>query len=152
QLWSGCISGAFQEEEFLRAFVDAGFLAVGYDKWDAQPWQVVEGIEFRSVTLTAVKGEGGPCLDYGHAVIYRGPYAEARDDEGHIFPRGERMAVCERTFALLTSGAYGDDFIGIAPAARGEPRAFCAPAGTRRSAAETKGGTYTTTCGGGGCC
>lgn len=152
QLWSGCISGAFHEAEFLRAFVDAGFLAVGYDKWDAQPWQVVEGIEFRSVTLTAVKGESTPCLDYGHAVIYRGPYAETRDDEGHVFPRGERMAVCERTYKLLTGGAYGEDFIGIEPAVKGEPRTFCAPAGTRRPAAETKGGTYTTTCGGSSCC
>lgn len=152
QLWSGCISGAFQEADFLRAFVDAGFLAVAYDKWDEQPWQVVEGIEFRSATLTAVKGKGGPCLDYGHAVIYRGPYAEVRDDEGHVFPRGERMAVCERTCALLTGGAYGEDFIGIEPAIKGEPKAFCAPPGTRRPASETKGGRYTTGCGDSGCC
>ena len=58
-LWSGCISGAFGEEEMLNAFHDVGFLSVGLDKWDAEPWQVVEGIEFRSVTVTAVKGSGG---------------------------------------------------------------------------------------------
>ncbi|MFP5345389.1 MAG: methyltransferase domain-containing protein, partial [Gammaproteobacteria bacterium] len=40
-LWSGCISGAFQEQEFLRAFTETGFLAVTYDKWDAAPWRVV---------------------------------------------------------------------------------------------------------------
>ncbi|MBI5461447.1 MAG: methyltransferase domain-containing protein [Gammaproteobacteria bacterium] len=151
QLWSGCISGAFQEEEFLRAFVDAGFVAVAYDKWDAQPWQVVEGIEFRSVTLTAVKPEAAACLDYGHAVIYRGPHAEVRDEEGHIFPRGARIAVCERTYRLLTSGAYGEDFIGLPPAVRGEPACFCAPHGTRRPAAAAKGSAH----GGGsvkGCC
>lgn len=152
QLWSGCISGAFQEEEFLRTFVDAGFLAVGYDKWDAKPWQVVEGIEFRSVTLTAVKGEDVPCLDYGHAVIYRGPYAEVRDDEGRVFPRGVRMAVCERSCRLLTGGAYSEDFIGIEPVDKGEPKTFRAPPGTRRPAAETKGGTYTTGCGDSCCC
>lgn len=152
QLWSGCISGAFQEAEFLRAFVDAGFLAVAYDKWDVKPWQVVEGIEFRSATLTAVKGKGDPCLDYGHAVIYRGPYAEVRDDEGHVFPRGERMAVCERTCELLTGGAYGEDFIGITPAIQGEPKALCAPPGTRRPASETKGGIYTTGYGDSCCC
>ena len=63
ELWSGCISGAFEEEEMLNAFHDVGFLSVSLDKWDAKPWQVVEGIEFRSVTVTAVKGSDEACLD-----------------------------------------------------------------------------------------
>lgn len=152
-LWSGCISGAFQEQEFLKVFVDAGFFAVAYDKWDTQPWQVVEDIEFRSVTLTAVKGDDAPCLDYGHAVIYKGPYSEVRDDDGHVFPRGERMAVCERTYKfLIEGGAYGNDFIGIEPSTKGEPTPFCAPSGTRRPASETKGGTVTGAASTGGCC
>ncbi len=153
ELWSGCISGAFQEEAFLQAFKEAGFVAVAYDKWDAAPWRVVEGIEFRSVTLTAVKGEDGPCLDYGHAVIYRGPYASVTDDEGHVFPRGARMAVCERTYRFLTaSGAHGSEFIGIAPAQTGEPVPYCAPPGTRRSTADTKSAKLDSGCGDGGCC
>jgi hypothetical protein len=45
----------------LAAFTDAGFLAVRYDQWGQEPWRVIEGIEFRAVTLTAVKGEGTPC-------------------------------------------------------------------------------------------
>jgi len=64
-LWTGCLSGVFQEEGFLKAFLDAGFLAVRYAEWGKEPWQVVEGIEFRSVVLTAVKGAGTPCLDVG---------------------------------------------------------------------------------------
>ena len=85
QLWSGCVSGAMQEYEFLQAFKEAGFIAVSYDKWDSRPWQVVEGIEFRPVTITAVKPENEPCLDKGHAVIYRGPFSEVYDDEGHVY-------------------------------------------------------------------
>ena len=141
-LWSGCIAGAFQEQELLTAFVEAGFLAASYDKWDEKPWQVVEGIEFRAVTLTAVKGAGTACLDRGHAVIYRGPFASVTDDEGHVYPRGERMAVCERTFQLLTSGPYQEDFIGIAPACLRDPVPWCAPNGTRRPAAESKGAAH----------
>ena len=146
-LWSGCISGAFQEQEFIKAFTDAGFIAVCYDKWDAQPWRVINGIEFRSATLTATKGAGTACMDVGHAVIYRGPYASVNDDEGHVYLRGERMAVCERTFHLLTEGPYKNDFIGITPALPRAPVAWCAPAGTLRPAQETKGGNYS----GGGC-
>lgn len=150
-LWSGCISGAMQEQAFLNSFIDAGFVAAGFDQWGKEPWQVVEGIEFRSVTITAVKPESVVCLDKGHAVIYKGPYAEIRDDEGHHYPRGERMAVCERTFKLLTEGTYKNDFIGIAPALEREPKTWCAPAGTRRPPAETKGaqhsGAKTSCCG-----
>ncbi|MEN8259201.1 MAG: methyltransferase domain-containing protein [Pseudomonadota bacterium] len=142
ELWSGCISGAPQEQSFLAAFVKAGFVAVKLDKWDALPWQVVEGLEFRSVTITAVKPEATQCLDTGHAVIYRGPFSEVYDDEGHVYPRGERIAVCERSYRLLTEGAYGSEFIGIAPAEPREARTWCAPPGTRRSATETKGGSH----------
>lgn len=151
-LWSGCISGAFEEQELLRVFTEAGFLAVRYDTWAAEPWKVIDGIEFRSVTLTAVKGAGTPCLDLGQAVIYRGPYAVVTDDEGHVYPRGERMAVCERTFRLLTEGPYRDDFIGISPCTAQEPVSWCAPAGTRRPAAETKGAVVTGACASSGCC
>jgi ubiquinone/menaquinone biosynthesis C-methylase UbiE len=151
-LWSGCISGAFQEREFLRAFQEAGFIAVSYAKWDAEPWQVVEGIEFRSVTLAAVKGAGTTCLDYGHAVIYRGPFSAVTDDENHIYPRGERMAVCERTFKLLTEGPYKQDFIGITPNQRREPATWCAPVGTLRPASETKGAAHGHAGAGAGCC
>jgi SAM-dependent methyltransferase len=154
ELWSGCVSGAFEESAFLKAFAEAGFLAVCYDKWSAEPWKVVGGIEFRAVTLTAVKGEAAPCLDYGHAVIYRGPYAEVRDDEGHVFPRGERMAVCERTYRFLTEGPMKDDFIGITPAVpRDPPATWCLPAGTRRPAGETKGAQHAASgCAEGSCC
>ena len=87
ELWSGCLSGAFQEQEFVDAFSSAGFLAVCLDNWSAEPWRVIDGLEFRSVTLTAVKSQAVECLDYGHAVIYRGPLKEVSDDEGHRFPR-----------------------------------------------------------------
>ena len=152
-LWSGCVSGAFQEQEFLRTFVEAGFAAVRIDKWSAEPWQVVEGIEFRSLTLTAVKGEGKECLDYGHAVIYRGPYAEVRDEEGHIYPRGRRIAVCARTYRMLTEGPCQNNFIGIAPAVLAEPKPWCVPPGTTRPASVTKGVSHASGCdSGSGCC
>jgi len=59
ELWSGCISGAFQEGAFLGAFETAGFGDVTLDKRDEAPWRVVEGIEFRSVTVVAHKGGAG---------------------------------------------------------------------------------------------
>lgn len=151
-LWSGCISGALQEHEFLQAFADAGFVAVTYDKWESEPWQVVEGIEFRAVTITAIKPLNEPCLDKGHAVIYRGPFAKVYDDEGHVYYRGQRMAVCERSCKLLTSGAYAEHFIAIAPTQEQPPQDWCHAPGTLRPAAETKGAAHVANCATASCC
>jgi arsenite methyltransferase len=141
-LWSGCISGAFQEKGFIDAFLAAGFVAVAYDKWDEAPWQVVEGIEFRSVTLMAVKPEKTGLVDAGHAVIYKGPYAEVHDDLGNYYPRGERIAVSKRTFRLIINGPYQADFIAIASTDPTGNGCFCLPAGTLRPASESKGAQH----------
>ena len=54
-LWSGCISGAFEEHAFAAAFTDAGFVSVEILVRQNDPWQTVEGIEFRSMTIRAWK-------------------------------------------------------------------------------------------------
>ena len=151
-LWSGCISGAFQEREFMQAFLDAGFVAVEYDKWDEQPWQVVEGIEFRSVTLCAVKPDNQGLVDAGQAVVYRGPFAETHDDLGNLYRRGQRTAVSRRTFELLQQAAYAEHFIFVEPPEAQDNGCFSLPAGTERSASVTKGGMQSSGTESTGCC
>ena len=151
-LWSGCISGAFEEQEFLQAFLEAGFVAVGYDKWDDKPWQVVEDIEFRSVTLLATKPSGEHLYDAGQAVLYKGPYSEVSDDLGNCYPRGERIAVSRRTFELIKDGPYAGDFVCMAPVEALDLGCFCEPARTVRPVSVTKGGQHTGTGGSESCC
>jgi SAM-dependent methyltransferase len=55
RLWSGCVSGAFVEGDLLAAFAAAGFGPVEIVDRQAEPWTVVESIEFRSVTVRAHK-------------------------------------------------------------------------------------------------
>jgi len=57
ELWSGCISGAYEEQEFLCAFEDAGFHGVTIEKSDQEPWRTVQEIEFLAVTITAYKSK-----------------------------------------------------------------------------------------------
>lgn len=142
KLWSGCISGAFLEQEFLQVFLDAGFVGVAYDKWDEQPWQVVEGIEFRSVTLTAIKPSREQLFDGGDAVIYKGPYQSVSDDLGNIYPRGLRIAVSRRTFELISNGPTAEDFVCITPPSTINQGCFTLPAGSLRSVQETKGSQH----------
>lgn len=117
ELWSGCISGAFREDEFLQMFEAAGFHGIEILSRQADPWQVIDGIEFRSLTVRAYKGKQGEGLERNQAVVYKGPWKQVLDDDGHLYKRGERMAVCDQTFQILTrSGSpYAADMIGIEP-------------------------------------
>ncbi|MDQ3502682.1 MAG: methyltransferase domain-containing protein, partial [Actinomycetota bacterium] len=141
ELWSGCISGAFQEEAFLRAFEDAGFYGVTLAKRDSAPWQVVEGIEFRSVTVVAYKGKQGPCFDHGQAVVLKGPWKAVLDDDGHVYERGVPTAVCAKTFALLCRAPYAGQFELLEPAEPVDPTTApvfaCAPAAPDLTGAAT---------------
>ncbi len=115
ELWSGCISGAFQERAFIEAFEAAGFYGICIEKRDETPWRVVEGIEFRSVTVTAYKGKEGSCLERNQAVIYSGPWREVHDDDGHVFRRGSPIAVCDKTFGILTREPYASQIVAVPP-------------------------------------
>lgn len=131
ELWSGCISGAFQEEAFLAAFERAGFYGVHLVKRDSAPWQVVEGIEFRSVTVVAYKGKQGECRDHGQAVIYTGPFRSVLDDDEHVFQRGVPTAVCAKSFEIYGREPYAGAFHMLEPAEPVDPATAplfdCAP-------------------------
>lgn len=148
-LWSGCVSGALREDHFLAAFEAAGFYGISITARASEPWRTVEGIEFRSLTVTAWKGKEGPCLDHRQAVIYRGPFREVRDDDGHVLRRGVRTAVCEKTFDLLSREPYRTHMDLVSPrvpVAPEEARPFPCTAGALvRDPRETKGKDYTAT-------
>jgi ubiquinone/menaquinone biosynthesis C-methylase UbiE len=114
-LWSACVSGAFQEEAFLRAFGEAKFHGIRIEDFSSEPYQTIEGIEFRAVTVTAYKGKEGPCIERNQAVIYRGPWKQVVDDDGHTLERGARMAVCDKTFKLYSQPPYAGQFILVPP-------------------------------------
>lgn len=161
-LWSGCISGAFQEEALPRELERAGFYGIAIDTWTEEPFRTLRGIEFRSVTVTARKGKEGPCYEANQAVIYRGPWKQVEDDDGHVLRRGVRTAVCAKTYRILTGDPYAAQIVPIPPrieipetGRRGFDCSRTAP----RHPRETKGEAYAVTseasgacCGPEGCC
>ncbi len=114
-LWSGCISGALTEDDFVAAFEEAGFYGIRILERQKAPWRTVEGIEFRSLTVEAFKGKEGPCLERFQSVIYRGPFKEVLDDDGHRMERGKSYAVCDKTFQLYRQEPYLAHFEHIEP-------------------------------------
>jgi len=163
-LWSGCIAGAFREDEFLERFEAAGFYGVEILDRAEQPWQVLDGVEFRSLTVRAYKGKEGPCLDRNQAVVYKGPWKRVVDDDGHTLHRGKRMAVCDKTFRLMTDprGPYSGRVAAIAPredVAVEDALPFECGGVRFRDPRETKGRAYAEmrassegACGDGSCC
>lgn len=147
ELWSGCIAGAFREDRFLEHFEAAGFYAVEIVARQENPWQVIDGIEFRSMTVRAYKGKEGPCLERHQSVIYRGPWKSVGDDDGHTLQRGKRMAVCDKTFQILTdpAGPYAGHVLAVPPTSdipldAAEP--FDCEGATFRDPRQTKGQEY----------
>ncbi|MBA3503322.1 MAG: methyltransferase domain-containing protein [Myxococcota bacterium] len=162
ELWSGCISGAFREDLLLEAFEQAGFYGIEVLVREDEPWRTVDGIEFRSVTVAAYKGKDGPCLDQKHAVIYRGPWRQVQDDDGHVLRRGVRTAVCEKTFGIYARAPYREhvDLVEpreLIPLEQAQPFP-CSTMPILRDPRETKGEDYNATteaapvCKPGGCC
>jgi SAM-dependent methyltransferase len=162
ELWSGCISGALTEQGFLAAFEEVGFHGLRILERQPQAWRTVQGIEFRSLTVEAFKGKEGPCFERKQAVVYKGPFREVLDDDGHRMRRGERVAVCDKTYNLLRREPYAEcfDFIDPLeeiPLEQAEP--FDCSRTAPRHPRETKGMEYEVTteaasscCGPDGCC
>lgn len=147
-LWSTCVSGAMEEGEFLEAFAAAGFHGITLESRAEDPYLEVEGVQFRTVTVSAYKGKEGPCWEGYQAVLYRGPFNAVEDDDGHRFERGARIAVCEKTFELLGREPYAGMFEQIRPEAavpKSERQRFeCGETERRREPSEQKNGLRTT--------
>ncbi|MGV3483737.1 MAG: methyltransferase domain-containing protein [Planctomycetaceae bacterium] len=160
ELWSGCLSGAYTEDGFIRAFEEAGFHGIQIVKRQQQPWRIIGGIEFRSVTVVAYKDVEQRALDRNQAVIYRGPFKKVEDDHGCGYVRGARMAVSDATFERLRLEPYQQLFDLIEPhrpTALEDAQPFRATAYAHREPGESKKGasppmvqTIGSCCGNGG--
>ncbi|MCP5053639.1 MAG: hypothetical protein GY940_41110, partial [bacterium] len=79
------------------------------------PHRVIDGKEIRFHNFAAFKGKEGPCMERKQALIYNGPWKEVKDDDGHTFPRGKRVAVCDKTFNVMSKSPYKDQFTYLHP-------------------------------------
>lgn len=106
-LWSGCISGAFREDRFLQAFEQAGFYGIEMIDRQREPWAVVEGVEFRSLTVRAYKGSDDPGPEPPRrAVVYKGPWKAVVDEDGRELHRGQPVVLSDEAFSRFTSPPY----------------------------------------------
>jgi len=98
------------ETQISQALLAAGFHGVRFESLLDRPAMIVDGVELRVFGVSAKTGTKGVCLEQGDAAIYLGPWAEIRDDDGHVYPRGVRIAVCAKTAAILEREPYAGSF------------------------------------------
>lgn len=130
------------ETDLAKTLTHAGFHGIRLDPLLERPVLTVAGVELRAFAVSAHTGTVGPCLDQGDAAIYLGPWSSVSDDDGHSYPRGQRIAVCAKTAAVLRSAPYVESFM-ILPAAQVPPLEMAPPFDCSRDVirppAETKG-------------
>ncbi|UXY15878.1 hypothetical protein N8I74_02350 [Chitiniphilus purpureus] len=104
------------EGALLRSFEEAGFHGITVH-WSTavDPLAVdrIGDVDVRMCIIEAYRGKQGPCFELGQAVMYRGPWREVEDDDGHVYRRGQRVAVCAKTFDLMMRAPYQGQFVGL---------------------------------------
>lgn len=59
---------------------------------------------------TAVFPEQAPCIWEGDFALLAGPFVEARDDDNHLYRRGEPLEICSKTLRVLQTAGYAPHF------------------------------------------
>jgi catechol 2,3-dioxygenase-like lactoylglutathione lyase family enzyme len=94
----------------LDAFRRAGFVGARVVKYTEQPWFTHGGVGLREVKLAAWKP--GPVTgDRPREVVYKGPFARATADGGHVFDRGRRVTVSAAVWDQLRLGPTAEQFL-----------------------------------------
>ena len=136
-LWSGCISGAMPRADFLDAFEVAGLTDTRILELQGEPWQVIDGLAFRSMTLVAHKPvrtpDAPPDAPPGVGWVYRGPFYQVCTDDGLMLTRGEVLD--EQAAAAVDREALREHFVQF-----------------RGRATKVDSGTLPVSCGTEGCC
>jgi len=139
QLWAACYAGVFQEQDFYRAIESAGFEGLKIEVRNDDPAKAVEGIVFRSVTVTAVKPRRPASSAGDFQIMYRGPWAEVVDEHGVRLRKGELTVVSAESAAKFTAETYQADLFSLdgqppfgasscCTPATSQPAACCSPA------------------------
>lgn len=123
---AGAVRAVPFESDPLAALSAAGFVGARLLKFDAKPCFVRAGVGMRETQLDAF----APTADTGDAVdvMYKGPFAELRDDAGRVFARGARVGVPASVADALRTPEFAALFT-VFPATAARPLTVTACAG-----------------------
>jgi catechol 2,3-dioxygenase-like lactoylglutathione lyase family enzyme len=109
-------------DELACAVARAGFASPFFEKLGDIHCFRVNGVELRETRLNAWRpaeeGSAG-----SRQVLYKGPFERVTDEDGAIYPRGERVTVTPRAWERLTHGPGAGQFLFL-PNGDGDARAM----------------------------
>lgn len=101
--------------EFADALRQAGFVNLFLEKFDGICLSM-PGMDLREIRIVGTRPEhAGAAGD--HAILYRGPFEEAADDDGTIYRRGQRTLVSPEKWHSLQQGPVAEQFVFFPPQA-----------------------------------
>lgn len=82
--------------------------------------------------LVSILPADAPCAWKGHYALLTAPFAEAEDDDHHVYRRGVPLEICSKTLDVLDAGPYSRHFTVINRAAKAVAgdEASCDPGGS----------------------
>jgi catechol 2,3-dioxygenase-like lactoylglutathione lyase family enzyme len=101
------------EKHPIEALREVGFVAITVTKFSTSPIFIHHGVEMREQRLVAwspVASQERTC-----EVLYKGPFAEAVDDVGQVFPRGRRVKVSQSDWNRLRESLAAEQFLFLQP-------------------------------------
>jgi catechol 2,3-dioxygenase-like lactoylglutathione lyase family enzyme len=99
------------ESEALDELRDVGFENLRITKLSESPVFRSGPAEMREIKLTGMKSIGTTADSKPRRVVYKGPFAQAVDDQGKTFVRGVRTDVSEATSQTLCQSAAAKQFL-----------------------------------------
>lgn len=110
---AGAVRSVPFESDPVALLEGVGLVGVRMLKFDARPCFVRGGIGMRELQLEgfAPADSDGPAVE----VMYKGPFREVRDDEGRVFPRGQRVSVPAGAADRLRGGELARQFCVFEP-------------------------------------
>jgi catechol 2,3-dioxygenase-like lactoylglutathione lyase family enzyme len=104
-------------QSIAAALKNVGFVQLQFVKFGDKAWFEHDGVQMREIKAVAYKPlAAAPAR---RDVIYRGPFRQIRDDQGNLYPRGERTAVPAAAWTLLRQSPQAELFVFIEPDAAG---------------------------------
>ena len=128
QLWTACYTGVFQEQEFYHVLEEVGFEGIKIEVRSDSPAKVIEGVEIRSVTVTAIKPFTQTFnITEMKEVMYRGPWREVIDESGMRLRRGQITQVPIATALKYKNETYDSEIFRIGGENESVANSCCTP-------------------------
>lgn len=105
--------------DVVAALTGAGFVGIRITEPEGAHRWASDDVELREIQVQAFQPSTASNAVVDLTVLYLGPFREAVDFAGNVYPRGERVPVSQKTWNELRRGEFAEQFLFAVPDATG---------------------------------